>query len=118
MYLLSYLSKSKKTYFSMLILAFLFIRQTAWRRELRTYEGRKTNEKVEKLKEGENIALLNMTFTKKYYSALVETSLVKNTLCGEWENKIEKRASGNNVMRNRVTRGLGVVLIKMKFAKF
>ena len=50
--------------------------------------------------------LLNKT---KKYSALVETSLVKTTLCGEWENKKELRASGNNVMRNRVRRGLGVL---------
>ena len=41
----------------------------------------------------------------------MESLLVKNTLCGEWENQIEVRASGNNVMRNRVMRGLGVIEI-------
>ena len=48
-------------------------------------------------------------FRAKKYTALVETLLVKTMLCGEWENKIELRASGNNVMRNRVMRGLGVI---------
>ena len=53
-------------------------------------------------------------FKTKNYGALVETLLVKTTLCGEWENYKEMHASGNNVMRNRVMRGLGVPQIPQK----